>query len=397
MLSLKNKLDSNLKFSVDNKLYKNYRVLIKCSNMTDKIKNKITSYNGELIRLIPSINCICARVTINTLNRLIEYPQVEHICFDDYALLCGSSVTTANGIHRYGKYKRTGKGVSVGIVDSGVYPHPDLMNPSNKIIKFVDLINNFKYPYDDNGHGTFMSGLICGNGCSSNFMYSGIASDSKIFMIKAFNKIGKGYISDVLYSLELLISSTSEFNIKVICLPFEILNNDYFILSQFSEIFDSAVSKGIVIVVPAGNNGTQECSIRGISTLKNVITVGGLNTTGIPKEYIFSSAGPCGKNDKPDLSAACEDICSLRSDTNFIPEKNGNKIYPRHLEAPYINYTGTSCAAAYVSAVCALLYENSPKLTLKDISSMLKVSCDMKNISKWIQGWGSIDLNRLIK
>ena len=95
-------------------------------------------------------------------------------------------------------------------------------------------------------------------------MYSGIASNSKIYMIKAFNKIGKGYISDLLYSLELLIDSSSELNIKVICLPFEIINNDYFVLSLFSKIFDSAVNNGLVVVVPTGNNGVQEGTIRGI-------------------------------------------------------------------------------------------------------------------------------------
>ena len=69
----------------------------------------------------------------------------------------------------------TGKGIGIGIIDSGVYPHCDLLNPSNRIKKFVDIVNNLNYPYDDNGHGTFMSGLICGSGYGSKGMYKGVA------------------------------------------------------------------------------------------------------------------------------------------------------------------------------------------------------------------------------
>lgn len=396
MFSLKNKLDSNLKTALENKVYKNYRVIIHCKALQEKVEKKIINYKCDIIRSIPYLGCICASVPPKVLEKLLEYPQIDHICFDSYALLCGSSVQTANGVMLEGKYKLTGKNISIGIVDSGIYPHTDLKNPSNKIIKFVDLINNFNNPYDDNGHGTFISGIISSSGYSSNGMYRGIAEKSNIYMIKAFNNLGRGFISDILYSINLLIDESSQHNIRIICLPFEILDYNEFVLSLFSKLFNKAVDNNIVSIVPSGHNTNTENSMRGIALLNNCITVGGLDTTSGKKPYIGSSAGQSSKLEKPDLSAACVDICSLNSDINYLSERNGQKVYPRPLDKLYTSYTGTSCAAAFISGICALLFENNSELTYKDIVSLLKTSCTLLNFSKSIQGSGIININKLL-
>jgi serine protease AprX len=322
---------------------------------------------------------------------------VAYITFDTYALLCGSSVGAANSASFQGRYKLTGKGVGIGIIDSGVFPHPDLLNPQNKIIRFTDYVNNLKYPYDDNGHGTFISGLLCGSGVSSKGMYRGIAESGHIYASKAFNSLGKGAVSSILKALEEMIQNSSEYNLKVICLPFEIIDNDYFILSLFEKLFLKAVEKDIVIVIPAGHNGSKEGSIRGIATLNNCLTVGGLDTnptTAVP--YNEASSGPFGKFEKPDLAAAAVDLCSLNSDTGYISERNGKKIYPPHISKLYTSYTGTSCAAGYIAGVCALLFENNAQLKYKDLVSLLKVSSRLLNMNKWHQGSGVIDLERLL-
>ena len=241
-----------------------------------------------------------------------------------------------------------------------------------------------------------MSGLICGRGTASKGMYRGIAENSHIYSIKAFNNIGKAYISDIFFALETLIKESKEYNIKVICLPFEIIDCNYFILSLFSKLFDLAILNGITVVVPSGHNGNSEYSIRGIATLQNCITVAGLDTTGAKKPYTNSSSGPCGKLEKPDLAAACVEICSLNSNTNYISEKNGIKLYTHTLEKPYTTYTGTSCAAAYLAGVCALLYENDPQLDFKNLLALLKMSCNLLDMPKGIQGAGVVDLKKLL-
>ena len=393
MFSLKKKLSPNLRSALERKIFKTYKVIVHCKNLSDKIYKNIVSYKGESIRYISSINCICAILHPNHIERLLEYPQVDFITFDDYALLCGASVHAANKIHLQHNLKLKGKGVTLGLIDSGVFPHLDLLNPENKLLTFVDLLNELKYPYDDFGHGTFLSGLIAGSGFCSNGMYRGIAEECKLYVVKAFNRCGKGYISDVLFSLELLINESEENNIKVICLPFELINNDYFFIDLFSKLFDLAISKNIVVVVPAGNNGPAEDSIRGISTLSNCISVGGVDTRGnnIKPSSISSSASS--NKVKLDLSAACEDICSLRADTSYISQRNGIKLYPTAIETPYINFSGTSCAAAYIAAICVLYFESNPALCFKDVKALLKLSCKLQDFNVSRQGSGIFDIN----
>jgi len=396
MFSLKNKLDYNLKAAIANNSYKHYRVIIQCKNLRESIENKIKSYKAELIRSIPSIDCISASLSASAIERLLENPAIAYISVDSTAFLCGSSILSSNGITFQERYKLTGKGIGVGIVDSGTYPHTDLLSPSSKIKNFTDILNGLRYPYDDNGHGTFMSGIICGSGLSSKGMYRGIAENSHLYSVKAFNSIGRGFISDILYAIELIINDSSEYNIKVICLPFEVVDNDPFIISLFSKLFELCVKKGITVVVPSGNSGCKESSIKGIATLPNCITAAGLDTRVSIKPYIYSSAGPYGKLEKPDLAAACVDICSINANKDYISERNGSRVYAYPLDNPYTNYTGTSCAAAFVSGVCALLYENNPELSFKDILSLLKVSCNLLDIFKWSQGAGMIDMHKLL-
>src|SRR5438046_2459444 len=57
-----------------------------------------------------------------------------------------------------------GAGVSVAVLDTGIAPHPDLTGPTNRIVGWVDLVNNQPAPYDDEGHGTHVAGIIAGNG-----------------------------------------------------------------------------------------------------------------------------------------------------------------------------------------------------------------------------------------
>lgn len=391
----KKKLDKNLKIALYSDRYKFYRIIIHCRALIENILGRIKSSNGEIIGVATSIHCIFANLSSKTIERLIEYPEVDYVTFDDFAYLCGNSAAASNMVRLSAKLKYTGKGICIGVIDSGVYPHPDLMSHYKKIDKFIDTVNGLNYPYDDNGHGTFMAGIICGNGNASKGLYAGIAPNSTIYSIKAFNAIGKAYVSNILIALDLLISESKEHNLKVICLPFELTTEDAFIISSFYKLFNLAVKHNISIVISSGSNENEKSSIRGIATLNNCITVGGLDTTSIAKSYKFSSCGPCGKLMKPDLSAASVNICSLAADKNYISERNGLKTYPRKLENYYTTFSGTSCSAAYVSGVCALLYERNSDLQYKDVLSLLKGSCKLLQFPKWQQGEGILQLDEL--
>ncbi|BDR68460.1 S8 family peptidase [Clostridium tetani] len=396
MFNFKSKLSPDLSDTIDKNIYKNIRIIICCKTLQKKIENKIKLYRGKVLFSIDPIKCICAIVPASSINKFLEYPNIDYIYLDSCAFLCGKSVFSANKISIEKNYKLTGKSIGIGIIDSGTYPHLDLITPKNRISKFLDLINHCKYPYDDNGHGTSVAGVICGNGYSSKGIYKGIAEDSCLYSIKAFNDLGRGFISDILYALNILIEDSDKFNIKVICLPFEILDNNKKLLSLFNNLFSMAISKNITIVVPSGHNGISFNSMKGIALLDTCITVGGLNISSHIKPYTNSSAGPNFKLNKPDIAAACVDIISTTTNTNYISERKGRKLYPKALEEPYSSSTGTSYAAAYVTGLCALLYENNPNLNFKDIKALFKISSELQDIPKDIQGHGILNLSKLL-
>ena len=380
MFSFRSKIDSNLKYYMENKVYRKYRVLIKCKNFTKEIAKKISSYRGELIYILEYSNIVCAKLDSRSIERISEYPEVKYISFDEYLHLCGMSVSTANKVYISEKVSLSGKGIGIGIVDSGIYPHPDLLSPSNRISSFTDLINNFQYPYDDNGHGTCTAGIIASSGITSNNMYKGIAPRSDIYCYKAFDKCGKGFSSTVLYAIESLIKISKEKNIKILCLPFELQNHNTFIINAFKDTFDKAIENNIAPIVPSGSNLNEDYSIMGIATLDNCLTVGGVDTNNSLKPYLYSSSGPFKNLSKPNLSAACVDIVSLNSDTSYLSEKDGFKIYPKKLDVSYKSFSGTSISTAYISGICALL----------------KLSCKLGELPKKQVGEGTINLYKLL-
>lgn len=398
MFSLRKKLDNNLKKCLNSKYYNNYRVLIKYTNFKDNICKRIKSYKGELIICVDSCNLICARLNSRGISRLIEYPEVEYVCFDEYLFLCGMSLPTANKVRLSNKVSYTGKGIGIGLIDTGVYPHQDLVTPFNRIQTFVDLINGLNFAYDDNGHGTSTAGIISGNGSLSNGMYKGVAPESEIHCYKAFNKLGKGYASDILYSLDSLISKSKEHNIKVICMPFELLRYDDFIIKCFNLLMSLAVKNNIVIVTPSGSNKNLEGSITGFANSNDCLTISGIDTRTATKPYEYSGCGLNRKSSKPDFCAACCDIVSLNSNINYISEKDGVKLYPPKLDASYRSFTGTSIASAYVSGLCALLYEQKSDYTFKDIKSLLSICAEeIPDIDNNVQGMGKININKALK
>ena len=48
--------------------------------------------------------------------------------------------------------------LSIAFLDTGISPVEDFILPENRSVAFRDLINGKREPYDDNGHGTHVTG-----------------------------------------------------------------------------------------------------------------------------------------------------------------------------------------------------------------------------------------------
>lgn len=47
--------------------------------------------------------------------------------------------------------------LSIAFLDTGISPVADFIQPENRIVAFLDLVNGKTKPYDDNGHGTHVT------------------------------------------------------------------------------------------------------------------------------------------------------------------------------------------------------------------------------------------------
>ena len=95
----------------------------------------------------------------------------------------------------------TGAGIGVAVIDSGITTwHDDLTySGTSSVVKtkngqrvaaFVDFVNNHTSPYDDNGHGTHVAGIIAGNGYDTRGARAGIAPSAHLVGLKVLDRNG---------------------------------------------------------------------------------------------------------------------------------------------------------------------------------------------------------------
>ena len=93
----------------------------------------------------------------------------------------------------------TGQGVTVAVVDTGIDNLPDF---SGRLIGGVDLSGGNDPFQDGYGHGTFVAGLIAGNGASSNGQYSGEAPGARLVSIKVAGATGTTHLGTLILGLQ---------------------------------------------------------------------------------------------------------------------------------------------------------------------------------------------------
>lgn len=351
--------------------------------------------NCTIIHLINDLNIVCLIISHKLLSLLIESPKIKFVSLDPELFLCGNKYFHENKTQESQiineNSKLSGKNIGIGLIDSGIYPMECFKKPKNRISLFKDLINNFNYPYDDNGHGTSMCSII-----GDKFIYKNTiiknAYECKFNVIKAFDKFNKSYSSLIFKSLDILYEKSQENNLKVICITFELQEFNEFILNIFQHFFDKFSNKNIIILVPIGNNSNEYSSLKGLSMLNNCLTIGGNNSK-------YSSCGITNnKLLKPTLLSICENIYLINTNAKYVPERNNQYIYPIKSKNSYIECFGTSVSCAYVSGLITLLKQKNESMNINDCMSLLKICCDkLDNIDNSIQGLGIVNINKLLE
>src|SRR5262249_38401915 len=153
---------------------------------------------------------------------------------------------------------------------------------TSRVVAWQDCVQGGTLPYDDNGHGTHVAGIIAGNGASSNGFFSGLAPAAELVVVKVLDGSGPGTVSNVVAGIDWCVTNKTTLNIRAMNLslghdPAESFNTD-----PLCAAVRRAVRAGITVVCSAGNKGKDLAGTTmygGISCPgndPNVITVGAL-------------------------------------------------------------------------------------------------------------------------
>lgn len=279
----------------------------------------------------------------------------------------------------------TGKGVGVAIIDSGIYPHPDL---KDKITGWVDIADGKTEPYDKFGHGTHVAGDVAGSGKMSAGRFRGIAPDANLIGVRITT------VAEAIKALQWCIDNKEKYNIRVVNMSLGDFATRSYKDDPWSQAAEKAIQAGIVVVVAAGNEGPDPGTVSTPGIDPRVITVGALDdkhTVERDDDAMagFSSRGPTSTDGlpKPDVIAPGVAIYSTLAPgaTLDVPELP-------HVGKDYIAISGTSMATPIVAGLVATMLEANPKLTHDDIKKILSASADRYLPDGTnVQGYGLVD------
>lgn len=273
------------------------------------------------------------------------------------------------------KYGLTGKGIGVAVIDTGIFPHADF---DNRIVVFRDYILNRRTPYDDNGHGTHVAGIIGGSGKKSGGRYAGVAPGCTLIAVKVLDVKGNGRKKDVLQALEWVRRNKKRYGIRIVNISVGSTEQEKELHDSLIRAVEAAWDDGLVVVTAAGNMGPMPGSITAPGSSRKVITVGS-------GDMLVSHQGISGRG--PTRECVCKpDIVAP-----------GNQIISCAVTGGYTAKSGTSMSTPQISGAAALALEADPLLTNVEIKMLLRDSVRDLGFEKNQQGWGEFLLDKFLK
>ena len=290
-----------------------------------------------------------------------------------------------------------GEGVVVAIIDTGAnYNHPDLasnlaINPGeipnngidddqNGLIDDVygyDFANGDAIPFDDQGHGTHVAGLVVG-------AISGVAPGAKFLPIKGLDATGSGDLA----SIKAAIFYASDSHAGIINMSLGSYG-DPAASGEEQAAIEYAESKGALVIAASGNGKPTQVNdgsgprmeVRGVNTdvdpnlpsafpNANILAVAAVEENF--KLSPFSNYGaqsvdlaaPGGCRENPNRNPASPRYCSGQG-LGIQSLRFDNDI------GPYVPMQGTSMATPIVSGVAALVKAQNPSRTFREIKQLL--------------------------
>jgi serine protease AprX len=345
---------------------------------------------------------------------------------------------------------RAGRGVTIAFLDSGFYAHPDLVEPRNRILAYVDVNDprarrrDLSQPDVSSWHGMMTSVVACGNGRLSHGLYRGLASEASVVLVKV-GSASRIRHDDIRRGLAWVVRHRQRYRIRVVNVS---CGGDYeasYLEDGLSRAAEAATRAGLLVVAAAGNLGDKPGHpVLPPASAPSVLTVGGLDDKNrLPfsgYDIYHSSYGPTLDGlQKPEViapgiwvaapilpgtptagQATLLSRLAAATDADLGPALDESKgVDPdldaaRGLEPPllrqlvaakirdhnvisgaYKHVDGTSFAAPIVSSLAALLLEANPALTPRELKRLVIATARrLPHVEVDRQGWGVVDVRR---
>jgi serine protease AprX len=364
-------------------------VIVQGRSTTQATTAAVRRAGGSVTATLDLVNGVAADLPATHEAALRHDPAVRAVTDDETIRFAstvdstgtGTNVATVKSVYRQEigatALNATGQGVRVALVDTGVSDVPDL---AGRIVDVADpnaapaalgrTAHCVNFSGEDDcvdryGHGTFLAGLIAGNGVSSGGLYQGVAQSADIVSVKIAGRNGAADVSKVLAAIQWVVSFKDTYGIKVLNLSLGTNSRAYYATDPLHFAVERAWRAGITVVVAAGNSGPAFGSIAKPADDPLVLTVGAVDdreTPALDDDRLpnFSARGLTHDGlAKPDVVAPGARLVSIRLPDSHIEEMAG----PGQLAATFPAYrrgSGTSMATAVTSGAIALLLQRHP-------------------------------------
>lgn len=323
---------------------------------------------------MPSLLSTAGRSVDSVLAELRADPAVDYAEPDYRVQLAvdGSTAVSVNDPMTPGQYSldqmrvrdawslSTGSANVVAVLDTGVqYAHPDL---AGRLLTGHDFVNNDGNAADDNGHGTWVSGIIAAN-ANDGYGIAGVSWSDTILPVKIMDRQGEGSTSDLTAGIIWAADQGADIiNMSVGGFPY----------SQFvQDAINYAWGKGAILIGAAGNNRREESFYP--ASFANVVSV---SATQVDDEFSnWSSFGP-----NIDVSAPGASVLTTNCTTCTYADHNtwGSHTY----------ISGTSFATPNVAGVVALIRARFPVATNQQVVDTLFGTVDDLGYPGWDNRYG---------
>ncbi len=339
----------------------------------------ITGSKSQLVAVsqLPSVRSIYGNRTLT----LTSEPEVRMATGVDRAW-SDSDLRTSNH-----SLPVSGRNVGVAVLDTGIDGnHPDLAGRVTRNVKLASTLSasiGFHYPValeglsnTDllHGHGSFVAGLIGGNGAASNGKFAGVAPGANLIGLSA----GDLSLLFVLEGLDYLLANASDLNVRVVNCSFS-ANTVFDVNDPVNIATRMLTDRGLNVVFSAGNTGPGQHTLNPYAVAPWVISVGATNTQGRLAD--FSSRGDFANGlFRPTLVAPGVNVVSVRGSgvvnvSGVQGLLNDDLLRLNALELPFYTIaSGTSFAAPQVAGTIALMLEANPALTPAEVKDILQAT-----------------------